>query len=85
MTHPYYPKIICEASAEPNFRQLLEEEAKELTAVGNNFMIRHTETTKIPIASSDHVDYLFQRMFAIIYLLLRTRGSVKVEDEDLLF
>jgi AbiJ N-terminal domain 4 len=70
--------LLDKASAEPTFRQLLEEEAKDLTAIGNNFMIRHTETNKIPVASSDHVDYLFQRMSAIIHLLLKARDSVKV-------
>lgn len=37
-------------------------------------MIRHTETDKVPIRGSDHVDYLFQRMFAIIRLLLKMSG-----------
>ena len=77
--------LLDKASTEPNFRQLLEEEARQLTAIGNNFMIRHTETTKIPIALNEHVDYLIQRMYAMIHMLLKARGSVLVEGEDLPF
>lgn len=49
----------------------LESEARELTEIGNRFMIRHTETDKTPITDSLHIDYLYQRMFAMIRLLLR--------------
>lgn len=65
--------LLEKASSEPNFRERLDSEANELTAIGNNFMIRHTETTKTPITSSAHVDYLFHRMFALIYLVLGNR------------
>ena len=64
-------KILNKASAEPVFRELLEAEARELTNIGNTFMIRHTEVGKIPIADDEHVDFLFHRMFAAIRLLLR--------------
>jgi hypothetical protein len=37
-------------------------------------MIRHTETDKVPIQDSAQVDYLFQRMFSIIRLLLKASG-----------
>ena len=63
--------ILDKASREPNFRQRLEVETLELTEIGNSFMIRHTETNKTPIMDSAHVDFLFQRMFAIIRLLLK--------------
>ena len=46
----------------------------ELTDIGNNFMIRHTEVGKKPITSSQDVDYLFQRMFAVVRLLLKGTG-----------
>lgn len=64
--------LLAKASTEPCFLSRLESEAMELTKIGNSFMIRHTETDKIPINESTHVDYLFQRMFAIIRLLLRS-------------
>jgi len=56
-------------------RERLEAEAKELTWIGNNTMIRHTEVGKPPIAESAQVDYLFHRMFAIIRLLLKSSGQ----------
>lgn len=66
--------LLDKASKEPNLRARLEKEAAELTEIGNNFMIRHTETTKTPINESAHVDYLFHRMFAMIRLLLKSSG-----------
>jgi hypothetical protein len=66
--------LLDKAAAEQNYRALLETEALELTKIGNSFMIRHTETTKTPINESEHVDYLFHRMFAIVRLLLRKSG-----------
>ena len=60
--------------AEPVFRTKLDAEAQELTAIGNTFMIRHTETDKIPISDSAQVDYFFHRMFAMVRLVLRATG-----------
>jgi hypothetical protein len=75
------------ASSEPNFRTRLDNEARELTEIGNKFMIRHTETTTTPIDSSAHVDYLFHRMFALIYLLLESHRkkseTVRKQDSEL--
>jgi hypothetical protein len=58
-------------------RSRIEAELMELTAIGNSFMIRHSEVGKTPIGSSEQVDYLFHRMFAVIQLLLKAtkRGS----------
>lgn len=53
------------------FRDVLENDAINLTAIGNDFMIRHSEIGKSPVQSSEQVDYFFQRLFAIIWLLLR--------------
>ncbi|MEK6410576.1 MAG: hypothetical protein AABN34_26930 [Acidobacteriota bacterium] len=64
--------LLDRVSAEPKFRARLETEARELTEIGNNFMIRHTEVGKTAIADSQQVDYLFQRLFGLIYLLLRS-------------
>jgi hypothetical protein len=68
--------LLEKASVEPKFRERLDKEGTELTYIGNNFHIRHFEFNRIPIDSNNHVDYLFQRMFAIIYLLLKERGNV---------
>jgi hypothetical protein len=66
--------LLDRAAAEPALRERLETEAHALTKIGNDFMIRHTETTKVPISDSAHVDYLFHRMFAMIRLLLKASG-----------
>jgi hypothetical protein len=66
--------MLDKASPEPNLRMALDSEAAELTRIGNNFTIRHTEVGKTEIASSEHIDYLFHRMFALIRLLLRATG-----------
>lgn len=73
--------LLDKASSEPRFKDRLDREARELTDIGNNFMIRHTETTKTPITSSAHVDYLFHRMFALIYLVLGNRIGKKPESK----
>ena len=66
--------LLDKASNNRSLQEQLQKEARELTEIGNKFMIRHTETDKIPITESPHVDYLFHRMFAFIRLLLRSSG-----------
>jgi hypothetical protein len=63
--------ILDKAAAEPNFRGLLENEARVLTDIGNHFMIRHAEINKTPIVDEEHVDFLFHRLFSVIRLLLK--------------
>jgi len=62
------------ADSGTRFRQMLGEEAVNLTSIGNSFRIRHAETTQEPITSSEHADYLFVRMFAFVRLVLRRSG-----------
>jgi hypothetical protein len=66
-----------EVSSEINFRKRLDAESKELSEIGNKFRIRHHETDKIPLESSNHVDYLFYRMFSLIYLILKSTNRIK--------
>lgn len=66
--------LLDRASTEPKFRKVLEDEANRLTAIGNEFRIRHHETDKVTIELSEHVDYFFHRMFALIRLLLKATG-----------
>jgi hypothetical protein len=66
--------LLDKAAGETNFRQLLESEAVEVTEIGNKFMIRHTEVGKVPITSSNDVDFLFHKLFALIRLVLRSTG-----------
>jgi hypothetical protein len=63
-------KLLDGVATEPGFRAALENEAKELTRIGNNFQIRHTEVGKPPIEEDAHVDYLFHRLFALIWLAI---------------
>jgi len=65
--------LLGKCASETNFRETLDDEAKKLTKIGNTFMIRHTEKEQIPLESSEHVDYLFHRLFALICMLLRCR------------
>ena len=69
-------KLLEQAVPEQKLRDQVEEEAKSLNYIGNNFMIRHTETNKPRIERPEQVDYLFHRMFALLYLLLRSRPDV---------
>ena len=58
--------LLDRAATEPVLRERLDFEARELTFLGNNLMIRHTEIGKPDIAESAQVDYVFHRMFAMI-------------------
>jgi len=62
--------LLDKAASEPNFRDLLEQEAASMTRIGNRFRIRHSETTQVEIQTEDHVEYLFHRLFALILLCL---------------
>lgn len=54
----------------PEFDNLLEDEFKKLTDIGNKYQIRHFETSKIKISSLKQIDYLFYRMISLIDLCL---------------
>ena len=62
-------------SAYPKFRERIETDAKELTSIGNNHQIRHTEVNKEKVEKSEHIDYLFHRLFSMIQLILNPKGS----------
>ncbi|WEA43819.1 AbiJ-NTD4 domain-containing protein [Priestia aryabhattai] len=53
-----------------DFDNMLDIEFKALTAIGNDYQIRHFETDKIAIESMKQVDYLFYRMIALIDLCM---------------
>ncbi len=52
-------------------REVLEKDARELTDIGNQLQIRHSEKSQEPLIASAHVDYVFQRLFSFIQLLLK--------------
>jgi hypothetical protein len=68
-------KLLDQAVPESNLRERVEQEANALTKIGNDFMIRHTETNKTPIQRSTHLDYLFHRLFALMWMVLKSRGA----------
>ena len=57
----------------PKFRTVLEKEARVLTNIGNELRTRHSETSQEQLASAEHIDYLFCRLFSLIRLALRSR------------
>ena len=59
----------------PQFRQHIEKDANELTTIGNNLQIRHSEVSKEKVQQSAHIDYLFHRLFSMIQLILKTKGT----------
>jgi hypothetical protein len=63
-------QLLQRAFLEPRLRERVDDEASALTRIGNDFMIRHSETTKIAIAP-EHVDYLFHRLLALMHTLIR--------------
>ena len=66
--------LLDKAAQAPRLRAYLENEMKELTAIGNNLQIRHFETTQEKLEHSEEVDYLFHRMFSFIRLVLHATG-----------
>ena len=60
-----------EQFVEDHWRETVEEEAGWLTKIGNAYQIRHKEVGKHPIEDPRDIDYLFFRMYSLIYRLLR--------------
>lgn len=60
--------LIAEVSTSDDETQMLTMEFRELSRIGNNFLIRHHETTKAEVGP-EAVDYYFTRMFALIHRL----------------
>ncbi|MBU5306875.1 hypothetical protein KQI18_03660 [Clostridioides mangenotii] len=60
-------KIISNMSgSQEHYKELFEKEFSELTSIGNNFRIRHHETTKINIEDNRHYDYFYRRCISLI-------------------
>ncbi len=63
--------------ADGPMRELLGTETHALTKIGNEpFIIRHSETDRHSLTDDRHVDYLFHRMFSLVYLLLDATGRL---------
>ena len=63
-------------SSSPQFRKVLEQEATELTWIGNHLQIRHSEVSQERLAEGKHVDYLFHRLLSLIQAILRMNGRM---------
>ena len=70
-------KLLDRASgpSAPKLRSRLETEASELTGIGNELRIRHSETSQEMLVRDEHIDYLFHRLFSLIQLILKTKDS----------
>lgn len=65
-------RIICDISSnEEPYKEMFEKEFRELTAIGNNFRIRHHETTKIDIEDNRHYDYFYKRCLTLISITIQ--------------
>lgn len=53
------------------FKKMFDQEFYDLTTIGNNFRIRHHETTKVDIEDSRHYDYLYKRCLSLITTAIR--------------
>lgn len=54
------------------FQEIIENEFKSLTDMGNRFQIRHYEKDKIEIINELHIEYLFYRMSCLIQLCVES-------------
>lgn len=63
-------ELLQYVESEP-FRAEVEAEMRALTKIGNNFRIRHHETSKHPVPDSSTRDYLFARLGNLIVFLLK--------------
>lgn len=51
-----------------DYKEILDNEFRNLTSIGNDFRIRHHETFKNDIIYKEHYDYLFHRCLALLRL-----------------
>ena len=73
-TKPSVIALLEAAAPEPTLRAEFDKEAQQLTNTGDSFGISHSATTKVALVLDEHADYLFPRLFALIWLLLRIKG-----------
>ncbi len=74
-------------------RSAIATEFRALTKIGNDLRIRHSEVGKEPVGDNGEKDYLFMRLFSLIWLMLKGTGRLSearnvgagAEDEELPF
>lgn len=60
----------------PVFRVIVEEDFRALTDAGNKLRIRHSEIGKEPVGDGGEKDYLFSRMYSLLWLVLKATGRM---------
>lgn len=69
-------RIICDMSSNKDpYKELFDKEFCELTAIGNNFRIRHHETTKTDIEDNRHYEYFYKRCISLISVAVQYLDS----------
>ncbi|AEG60353.1 hypothetical protein Desru_2101 [Desulforamulus ruminis DSM 2154] len=69
-------RIISDMSGNKDpYKELFEKEFFDLTAIGNNFRIRHHETIKIDIEDNRHYDYFYKRCLSLISVTIQYLDS----------
>lgn len=71
--------LLNKVTAQKEVWDMLEEEARKLTNIGNSFHIRHTETKQTLVSDSHIIDYLFHRLFSMITLLLKIKPNKAIQ------
>ena len=65
------------------FRSTVTEEFRVMTKIGNKLRIRHSEVGQEPLRDNGEKDYLFMRLFSLIWLMLKATGRLsEVHDDD---
>ena len=60
--------VLLMSKENANYKEILDNELRNLTSIGNDFRIRHHETFKNDIIYKEHYDYLFHRCLALLRL-----------------
>lgn len=72
-------KIISEISGEKeHFIEMFKKEFNDLTVIGNNFRIRHHETTKVDISDDRHYEYFYKRCLSLLTTVFQYLYNKKI-------
>ncbi|GIQ68359.1 hypothetical protein XYCOK13_11830 [Xylanibacillus composti] len=63
-----------------HFKELFDKEFLDLTKIGNDFMIRHHETTKINIEDERHHEYFYKRCLSLVSVAIQFLDSNRINN-----
>ena len=66
----------------PFFVQRSRTSFRVMTRIGNELRIRHSEVGKEPVGDNGEKDYLFMRLFSLIWLMLKGTGRLSQARND---